>query len=152
MKRRWHHWAFGIFVGLMAIVFVGVPASIALLFVYGFAPSYPPSIVRDQLKGAGLRNKHEVSRKLTALLRRKFPTGTSEGALKSTLLNQGFKPPPQPPADCVPPDDRGVVRRSYNICPPYDPGKALLYSWGNFPCGQTLVVRWSTTTATRSHT
>jgi hypothetical protein len=104
--------------------------------------AHPPPIAGDQIAGASWQNQAEVSRKLTELLQRKFPTGTSEDLLKSTLANQGFKPLPPPPGDCVPRGQSPPVGRVFTPC--YDPSNILKYDWGNGICGQTITVRWST--------
>ena len=83
--------------------------------------THPPPILEDQL--AGTNNNADASRRLTALLQRRFLTGTSEGALKSALLNQRFSPYRQ--GQCLPlyepgPDDKIVSR-----CDAYDPNKAF---------------------------
>ena len=83
--------------------------------------THPPPILEDQLAG-GAESNSDASRRLTAFLQRRFPTGTSEGVLKSTLLDQGFSP----------------YRQGG-----YDPNKTFEYTWGRLPCGASLIVWWT---------
>jgi len=79
----------------------------------------------------------------STLLQQKFPAGTSEAALKSTLRRQGFKPLPPPPADCLRRGETQQIGRVYIPC--YDPTNQLEYSWNaGFVCGETLRVAWTT--------
>jgi hypothetical protein len=153
MKRRWYQWVIRISLGFLAILIVPVvvlfilkPEGTMILIGVLIAPlihnTHPPPIAEDQLAGATWQNQAEVSRKLNELLQRKFPTGTSEDSLKSTLANQGFKLLPPPPGDCVPRGQSPPVGRVFTPC--YDPSNILRYDWGNGVCGQTITVRWST--------
>jgi hypothetical protein len=155
MRRRWLRWMIRIGLGIVATLGVAVVA----LFIYNpsgtvlltaiflqplLANTRPPPIAEDQLAGANWQNQGEASRKLNGLLQRRFPAGTSEVTLRSTLLNQGFKPPPPPRADCVPPGQPTPVGRVFTRCPTGDQSKILQYEWGSGVCGQTITVRWST--------
>jgi hypothetical protein len=132
----------------IAALFIRDPSAAVLLTAILIQPliahTHPPPIAEDQLADASWRNQAEATRKLTALMQRKFPTGSSEGALKSTLQNQGFKPLPPPPVDCLPPGQPPPVGRVFTPCPTYDRRKTLEYGWGSGVCGQTITVRWST--------
>jgi hypothetical protein len=80
--------------------------------------------------------------------------GTSEASLRSTLLNQGFKPlsPPlsPPPTDCVPSGRSPPLRGVFTPCPTQDRSKMLEYVWGGLladtpsqSAGQPTIVKRS---------
>jgi hypothetical protein len=117
--------------------------TIAILIDALVANADPPPIVEDQLAGVDFRTQIEASRKLTALLQRKFPVGTSEGTLESTLLNQGFKPLPAPSTDCLPAGQPVPSGRDFSVCPMHDANKALKYRWSSVVCSQNIIIRWS---------
>jgi hypothetical protein len=81
---------------------------------------------------------------LSSYLEQKFPAGTAEDVVRMTLLNQGFKSPDPPPVDCLPQGEVAPVGRVIFPCPLHDPSKTLEYRWGRFPCGDTIIVWWST--------
>src|ERR1700687_1664071 len=70
----------------------------AMLVVTLFANSSPPPVAEGQITGNDWLRWDDGSRKFTAVLTRRFPSGTKEAALKSTLLAQGFHFPAPPPA------------------------------------------------------
>jgi hypothetical protein len=153
MKRRWFRRVIRISLGFLAILIVPVavlfilkPEVTIILIGVLIAPliynTHPPPIAEDQLVGASIWNLAETNRKLTASLQRKFPTRTSEDALKSTLLNQGFKPLPPPPGDCVPRGQLPPAGRVFTRC--YDPSDILRYDWGNGICHNIITVHWTT--------
>jgi hypothetical protein len=79
----------------------------------------------------------------SAVLHQKFPPGTSEATLKSTLLSEGFTPVPPPPANCLRPGDRPKVGVLYIEC--YDSAKQLKYKWNEgLVCSSTMSVAWTT--------
>ena len=95
----------------------------------------PPPMFADQPAGLSVVDLGDV-------LHKKFPLGTDAGAVRAALRSQGFKPPP-PPVACWP---RGKPPPSGQVvvpCPEHDPSKTLEYHWGRFPCGDTIVVWWS---------
>lgn len=156
MKRRWLRWIIRISLVFLAVI----TAAIAALFIVNptgalllvamlihplVANTSPPSIAESELAGANLENKADVDRNLTALLRRKFPVGTSEDSLKSTLLGQGFTPLPPLAANCIPPGQPQPMGKVFTNCPTYDRDKILEYRWGDGAvCGSTVTVRWAT--------
>jgi hypothetical protein len=103
---------------------------------------HPPAVANGQITTEDWGHWDAASRKLTAVLERKFPTGTNETGLKSTLLGQGFKPPPSPPPDCLPRGQPAPVGRAYTPC--YETSNILQYDWGHFPCRETITVWWTT--------
>jgi hypothetical protein len=109
----------------------------------------PPAIAEDQLAVAD-RREDEASRNLTTLLQRRFPAGSSEGALISTLLNQGFKQSllTSDQSRCLPvyelrvdPDDHIMRAR----CDAYDPRKTYepkSRGWKQVGHGYRFVTSW----------
>lgn len=130
------------------VVTLVLSPSAAMLLVgislqYIFGNTRPPPIARDQLVGMDWRTEKEAGKRLTALLHQKFPIGSSASDLRSTLLSQGFEPPPSPRPDCLPPSQAAPIGKTVTPCPAYDGGKVLGYSWGNGVCRQGITVKWS---------
>jgi hypothetical protein len=125
-------------------VFVIVLASTLIVgSMFDTRPQTPPPIAEGQITDGDWRNWEGGSGKLTAVLERTFPAGTSEHVLKSTLLGQGFKPLPPPPPNCLPPGQFGPPGKVYVPC--YDATKILKYVWGRgMVCSEEVVVHWST--------
>ena len=155
MKWRWPRWAIRISLAFLAVIIVAVAALfilsptalllvLAIIFNSIFANTSPPPIVENTLAGANFGNRDEVNQNLTVLLRRKFPIGTSEDHLKSTLSGQGFQPLPPPPANCIPPGQPQPVGRVFTTCPTNDRSKMLEYRWSGGVCGSTIAVIWAT--------
>ena len=153
MRWRWFRWVIRIGLGFVALLAAGFAAlfirnpDTALIFLLILiqpliANSNPPAIAKDQLTGVTLEDQANAGRKMTTVLQRKFPAGTSEVTLRSALLNQGFKPLPAPPADCVPSGQQVPLGRIYTPCPTYDRSKMLEYRWSSVICGETITVRW----------
>ena len=154
MRSRWFRWTIRVSLGFFAILGL---VSVALVILYPssafltiailidalVANTDPPPIVEDQLAGVDFRTQTEASRKLTALLQRKFPVGTNEATLESTLLNQGFKRLPVPPIDCLPPGQPVPAGGVFPVCPTHDANKTLKYRWGSVVCSQNIIIRWS---------
>jgi hypothetical protein len=114
--------------GLSLLVVLGIAVTNpkrALIYVYSLAYNTHPPPLLDQF------SKEQPPRSLTAYLQQRFPTGMSEGALKSALLDQGFRP----------------YRRCHwrgQDCPSvYDPDRILEYDWGMIACGAGLIVWWT---------
>jgi hypothetical protein len=99
----------------------------------------PPPIARGVITRDDWRDRRSAERKLTAVLEKKFPVGTSEDVLKSALLKEGFKflGPPHP--ECVQPGQR-PTGRIFALC--YDPTKILDYYWISIGCSETVQVKW----------
>jgi hypothetical protein len=153
MARRWLLWAIRIVSGIFAILAVAFgalafinPEGAWLLFAILIGPlvsnTRPPPMLEDQLAHTDLRNRDKISQKLTAFLKLKFPAGTAETSLKSSLSEQGFKSLPPPPANCVPADKEATAQVPYSPCPTYDRSKILQYGWGYGVCGSTITVSW----------
>lgn len=108
-----------------------------------FGATHPPPIAKEPLVGMDWRTTEEASRRLTAFLRQKFPTGSNASDLRSTLLSQGFEPPPPPSLDCLPPTQTAPIGKTVTPCPAYDRSKVLGYSWGNGACVQNIWIKWA---------
>jgi hypothetical protein len=146
MKRGWLRWTIRIGAGIAAaaallacvVVFLFGPQNAVLLVAVLLQPllsnTQPPSIFADAGPDRGDFN---------AFLKKKFPAGIDAEALKATLLSQGFKRPRPPPVACWPRGKPAPVGQVIFPCPVHDPNKTLEYEWGRFPCGDTLVVWWS---------
>lgn len=149
MKRAWIRWTIRIGAGTLAAIVI-----LAGFFVYRVGPqnalllaavllqplllnTRPPPIFADRV------TRPESSQDLTAPLRKKFPVGTDVRIVRATLLSQGFKPPKPPPAACWPQGKPAPVGQVIFPCPLHDPAKTLEYQWSHFPCGDTIVVWWS---------
>ncbi|WP_119270610.1 hypothetical protein [Taklimakanibacter deserti] len=147
--RRWFRWVTRISLGLaIPIVFVVAfiilnPLGAVILLYSLVGNTHPPAIAEDQFAGASWPSRTEASAKLTTLLQRKFPVGTSEDALRATLSSQGFKPLSPPPADCLPAGQPAPIGRAVTTCPTHDQSKILEYRWG-VVCGETITIRWWT--------
>jgi hypothetical protein len=157
MKRLFWR-VFRIALGLLAVLIAAVVALliytrgdalllIALLIQPLVSNTHPPPIAEDLFPADW---SHDVaSRNFSTLLQRRFPVGSSEGTLVSTLLNQGFKPLQLAPnqSRCLPiyaarpdPDD-GITRSE---CDAYDPSKTYKYSFSEGICGSNVTVWWTT--------
>lgn len=105
--------------------------------------THPPPMFDADIAGMWLK-WDEASQKINGHLRKQFPAGTTEAALKSALANQGFRPLPPPPADCVPGGQQMPIGKTYTVCPTRDPSKTLVYKWSGGVCTSTISVRWET--------
>jgi hypothetical protein len=151
MRSHWARWTVGVILGCLALpvlAFIVLRPEAAIIMVAVlvyplFGTTHPPPMFEADL--AGMWNKwDEASRKITARLQEQFPAGMTEAVLKSTLIKQGFKPLPPPPADCVPAGQQMPVGKTYRPCPTSDPSKTLTYRWGGGVCTSTISVRWET--------
>jgi hypothetical protein len=151
-RRGWGRWSvrIGLWIGA---VFVAGGAALFVINPFGalvlvwftvqilFSNSHPPAIAEGQITEDDWEHQNVAGQKLTDVLKRRFPIGTTEAVMKSTLLGQGFKLPAPPPRDCVPPGQ--IVTIGHMGCPTYDVNKILLYHWGLIPCGETVTVEWT---------
>jgi hypothetical protein len=110
---------------------------VAMIWSNLVANSGPPAIAEGHITNKDWLHWEDASKKFTAILVRKFPAGTSETVLKSTLLAQGFEAPSPPsPAlivGCIPEGKPKPVGRSYTLCPNWDVKRTLEYDWGGLP-------------------
>src|ERR1700704_6466562 len=83
----------------------------------------------------------ETDRRLTEFLLDRFPAGSSEAMLRSTLLDQGFQN--FLPLDyCQSPVDRGHQVIQSALCATVDPARALIFRWAVM-CRHDVQVEWS---------
>jgi hypothetical protein len=153
MARRWLQWTIRIVAGIFALLALAFGAlafknseGAWLLFAMLIGPlvtnTRPPPMLENQFAHTDLRNRDEISQRLTEFLRFKFPAGTAESRLTSSLSEQGFKSLPPPAANCVPADKQATAQVPYSPCPTYDRSKILQYGWGQGVCGSTITVSW----------
>jgi hypothetical protein len=144
-------WAMRISLGFMAVLGATIAVSLILnpnniIFIgvilqHIFGNTRPPPIAKDQLVGMNWGTEKEASERLTALLQQKFPTGSREAGLRSTLLSQGFEPAPR--WDCLTPGQAAPIPKIYIPCPANDRTKVLAYHWGDGICAYGIKVKWS---------
>jgi hypothetical protein len=109
-----------------------------------FSNTRPPVIADGLFKSWDWRmNWRDEDAQFATILEREFPVGTSEAQLKSTLLAQGFKPPPPSRHDCLPQGQPAPIGKMVFRCPTHDLSRELRYEWSRFPCGQQIVVWWT---------
>jgi hypothetical protein len=114
--------------------------------LYAFSGN-PPAIAQGEMTDQDWTRAQGADRKFTAVLVRRFPDGTSETALKSVLLRQGFRFPPSPPANCIPPGQPPPAGVAFYRCITEEQEKirqrTLEYRWGIIICTNHATVRWS---------
>jgi hypothetical protein len=125
-------WLKSIAIGLAAVVFL-ISSYVAFVWFFGsdvqrywLALSYvavtanhsPPPIAANGVlsNDTNWMMTEPASAKFTAILRKRFPRGSSEEAMRVALTAQGFK------------DDTSA--------------NTLTYEWGGVPCKNTLRVLW----------
>jgi len=106
----------------------------------------PPPIT-DGITCTNVRSCDEANRAFTVILRRRFPVGSHENALRSALVSQGFRPLPSSITTCLPRGRQPIIGKMVIDCPAWDPNWSprnyLQYGWGRPPCGSELNVMWS---------
>jgi len=71
--------------------------------------SRPPPIAQGVITELDPPRFETASKKLTEALQSKFPIGSREEILKSSLLGQGFRSVEPPPSNCIPPGQHAPV-------------------------------------------
>jgi hypothetical protein len=134
--------------GAVVIIALFPTAGMLALIVIAdlFATANPPAIFAGQLKeGVSLSDWSVISQQITEEVRRQFPNGSDAAQLKLTLMRQGFRAPPAPPANCIPPD-QAPIGRVFSSCLTAEQelqrNHTLQYTWGHFPCGNWISVLW----------
>jgi hypothetical protein len=151
MKRigKWVLIAFALVVGALAVLFFVKPETfvVAAIILAMLLNPGPPPIAEGQITSSDWRKSTEINHKLTAVLERRFPNGTSETDLESVLTKQGFRPVPPPPADCWPPGKIEPIGVLHYTCLTADQEaklkRTLKYSWGDGVCGEDVWISWS---------
>jgi hypothetical protein len=120
---------------------------VALLVAPLFNNSKPPPIAQGVITKEDWPRFEAASKKLTEALQLKFPVGSSEEALKSVLLAQGFRNIEPPPSNCISPGQAVPVGVTFTRCltPQQEEQRkrTLVYEWGNGVCGEKIFVIWS---------
>jgi hypothetical protein len=98
-----------------------IVALASVLWIYGLFHNHRP----PQIAGGVDLTSGYADARWSAVLQQKFPPGTSEALLKSTLLSQGFKHVSSPPPNCLRPGERPKVGVVFVEC--YDSTKQLEY-------------------------
>jgi hypothetical protein len=143
MRPAWIRWTVRIGLGLfaafaalvgLATYRVGLQTTLLVASVILqplIATTKPPAILAGQI-GDG-----PFGGDLTPFLRQRFPLGTNETVITTTLLRQGFRLP-KPPSACGPPAGQVILP-----CPVRQPSRTLEYEWSQFPCGDKATVWWT---------
>jgi hypothetical protein len=85
----------------------------------------------------------DTSRKFTAFLEQKFPVGTDEANVRSSLIEAGFKPVSGVGrSECEKPVEIEPIGWAFVTCKV--PFNFFEYIWsGGIVCGHSLIVQWS---------
>jgi hypothetical protein len=99
----------------------------------------PPPLVQGHITAENWREWQD-ERRIRTILQERFPPGTHEDALKSVLIEQGFK---QPKPHCARPEPTSPP---ITVGPCADPSKVLAFEWGRGRpiCNNRLLVWWKT--------
>ncbi|HXC55053.1 MAG TPA: hypothetical protein VNU97_07145 [Rhizomicrobium sp.] len=135
---------------LFSLVGIAALALVIVLVQQGLARTgahfFPPPMA-DGIKCDNWRNCSQANAAFTEVLRRRFPLGTPENVLRSTLLAQGFRTLPVSITACLPRGQEAPIGKLVIECPAWDfnwnPRDYLAYGWGGPPCGTDLSVKWS---------
>lgn len=107
----------------------------------------PPPIAQGVITQEDWPNFEAASAKLTRVLQSKFPIGSKDDVLRSTLMEQQFRPMEPPPPDCIPPDQQAPAGVVFYLCltPEQEEKRkrTLVYKWGGGVCVSTISVVWS---------
>lgn len=106
---------------------------------------HPPKMVVGYLSDDDWRRDRtaETSRKFTAFLEQKFPVGTDEANVRSSLIKAGFTPVSGVGrSECEKPVEIELIGWASVTCKV--PLNFFEYIWSNgIICGHSLIVRWS---------
>jgi hypothetical protein len=120
---------------------------VATIIVAEISRSGPPPLAKGVITGEDWPHFAAASKKLTVFLQTKFPVGSSEDVLKSTLLDQGFRPPDPVPSNCIPRGQQQLIGAVFYQCPTPEQNeqskRTLVYKWGGGVCMQSISVEWS---------
>ncbi|HEV2504900.1 MAG TPA: hypothetical protein VGV39_17625 [Mesorhizobium sp.] len=150
--KRYALWLLAIFAILMAalsgLLFLSPSARLVTgIFIAGLSDPGPPPIAQGVITESDWPHFEAASIKLTKVLETKFPAGSKEDFLKSTLTDQHFRTVDPPPSDCIPPDQpvpAGVVSYQCLTSKQEEERKrTLVYKWGGGFCVNTISVVWS---------
>jgi hypothetical protein len=112
-----------------------------------FINAGPPPIAQGVITKMDWPHFEAASKKMTEVLQSKFPVGSKEDILRSSLLGQGFRSMEPLPTNCIPPGQAAPVGVVFYRCltPQAEEQrkKTLVYEWGNGICREKLFVIWS---------
>jgi hypothetical protein len=128
-------------------VFSPTARLVMAIVIAGIFNSGPPPIVQGVIAKEDWPHFAAASKKLTEVLKSKFPVGSRQDVLKSILVGQGFRPPDPVPSNCVPSGQQVPVGVVYYRCltPEQEERRkrTLVYKWGGGVCMESLSVTWS---------
>lgn len=117
------------------------------LFIAGLSDPGPPPIAQGVITQEDWPHFEAASIKLTKVLQSKFPAGSKDDVLRSTLTSQNFRPVDPPPSDCVPADQPAPAGVVFYPCltakQEEERKRTLVYKWGSGVCMNTISVIWS---------
>jgi len=121
----------------------GTRDGLHMLYVLAAANHNPPPIAASGIlsTGSDWMMPQPTGAKFTAILRKSFPAGSDEQAMRDALSDQGFEAVTE--SDCRKP---GVITKLGTPAPHCRTTvvpRLLQYSWGGLPCSQTLRVGWT---------
>jgi hypothetical protein len=109
-------------------------------WVSGWPQTDQPAATKGVIKDADRNNWDQASSKLTTVLAKSFPVGSSAAEVQIRLRNQGFLPLRQ----CPGPTLQKVGAAGFACGQNWDPDHALHYSWGpRNPCRHDMAVFWT---------
>jgi len=121
--------------------------AIILLIALLLNDSRPPPIAQGVITELDSPRFETASKKLTEALQSKFPIGSREEILKSSLLGQGFRSVEPPPSNCIPPGQHVPIGVIFYQCltPAQEEQRkrTLVYKWGGGICTEFVYVTWS---------
>jgi hypothetical protein len=115
---------------------------LGLVYTAIMANHHPPPIATSGVisSGSDWMMPEPASTKFTAILRRNFPLGSEEQAMKGALVSQGFKL--EQIADCGQGSGAVLTQAAKRQCQTREVTQSLRYDWGGVPCDMHLTVRW----------
>jgi len=126
-------------VGAIAVViFAG--AGMRAAWDAGWPHANPPTILGRMITKQDRYNWDQASAKVTALLKKRFPVGSSAAEVRLLLTDQGWEQLKECP-------DRTLHKlensENYACNENWDQDHAIHYYWGRNPCRHDVVVFWS---------
>ena len=119
--------------------------AVVIGYATGVLIRYPP--IMEGIECADRLRCGEAAREFTAVLERRFPVGTPENLIETTLIRQGFSRDSEIPTRCVLPGHPSPIGELVITCPfgdpTWNPKRRLVYGLGGFPCNKSIVVLWS---------
>jgi hypothetical protein len=131
-------WKFLLVVVVAALAIGGI----RMAWQAGWPQMSQPTLTSGVINDADRGNWEVATSKLTAILKKRFPIGSSSAEVKVALRDQGFAPLRQCPDPTV--TKVGSSDNSFACAENWDPDHALHYAWGpRSPCRNDVTVWWS---------